>query len=245
MADGCKCNIFGASHLNLVPYSTAKGIANPTLHSAVNQSRSMRILEIMNDFRTLQHHISSHVTRAQSNPPDQTSYYHAGYVVIRQCKAEAEAILAGIYNPGDLQTDSAGDGEVQKTTLQRSVIQTAHATAPSRHHLGNNIDEQPRIILDASTRRFQAHKVYLRAAAATRWIQMRQQVLRGEKPNGRHANALRAIDQRLHDVSDLPSHCGVPLRTCDVCAGIKNSKDRQGYMWLMNVTVAGAFSYHG
>jgi hypothetical protein len=74
---------------------------------------------------------------------------------------------------------------------------------------------------------------------------MRQQVLQGEKPNGRHANALRAIDQRLHDVSDLPSHCGVPLRTCDVCAGIKNSKDRQGYMWLMNVTVTGAFSYNG
>jgi hypothetical protein len=80
---------------------------------------------------------------------------------------------------------------------------------------GNNTDKQSRIILDASTRRFQAHKIYLRAAAAARWAQMRQQILRGEKPNGRHANALRAADQRLRDVSTLPSHCGVPSRTCD------------------------------
>lgn len=113
------------------------------------------------------------------------------------------------------------------------------------HHLSDDTDEQSRIILDASTRRFQAHKIYLRAAAATRWAQMRQQILRDEKPNGRHANALRAIDQRLRDVSTLPSHCGVPLHTCDARAGIKNSKDRQGYMWLMNVTIAGAFSYNG
>jgi hypothetical protein len=165
----------------------------------------MRILEIMNDFRTLHLHISSHTTRPQSSPPDTTSYYHNGYVVMRQCKADAEAILAAHYNHGDFgtQVGGAGDSEVQKTTMQRSVIQTAHATAPSSHHLGNNIDEQPRIILDASTRRFQAHKVYLRAAAATRWVNMRQQILRGEKPNGQHANALRAIDRRLDDVSNL------------------------------------------
>ena len=138
MADGCKCNIFGGISLKSGLYSTTKGIANPTLHFAVNQYRSMRILQIMNDFRSVQHHISSHVMRPQSNPPDQTSHYHAGYVVMRQSKAEAEAILAGIYNPGDLgmQTGSAGDGEAQKTTMQRSVIQTAHATAPSSHHLG-------------------------------------------------------------------------------------------------------------
>jgi hypothetical protein len=91
----------------------------------------MRILEIMNDFRTVQLHISSHVTRAQHNPPDQASYYHDGYVVMRQCHAEAQAILATHFNPGNLgmQTGSGGDGEGQKTTMQRLVIQTTHATA--------------------------------------------------------------------------------------------------------------------
>src|SRR5580700_11696842 len=93
----------------------------------------------------------------------------------------------------------------------------------ANHHLENNTDEQSRIILDASTRRFVAHKIYLRAAAATRWAQMRQQILRGEKPNGRHANALRAIDQRLRDVSTCPATCGVPRCNCHTPrAGIKN-----------------------
>jgi hypothetical protein len=84
----------------------------------------MRILEIMNDFRTVQLHISSHVTRALANPPDQASYYHDGYVVMRQCSAEAQAILAIHFNPGNLgtQVGGAGDGEVQKTTMQKSVI---------------------------------------------------------------------------------------------------------------------------
>lgn len=207
----------------------------------------MRILEIMNDFRTLQLHISSHVTRAQANPPDETSYYHDGYVVMRQCSAAAQAILATHFNPGNLGTQAggAGDGEVQKSTMQRSVIPTAHAAALSSHHLGNTTDEQSRIILDASTRRLEAHKIYLRAAAATRWAQMRQQVLRGEKPSSRHANALRAIDQRLRDVSTCPATVAFRYAPCNARAGIKNSKDRQGHMWLMNVTNAGAVPYNG
>jgi len=84
--------------------------------------------------------------------------------------------------------------------------QPAYATPLTVHRIENSTDEKPRIILDAATRRFQAHKIYLRAAAATRWAQMRQQVLRGEKPNGRHANALRAIDARLREASNYPSH---------------------------------------
>lgn len=61
-------------------------------------------------------------------------------------------------------------------------------------------DQGLRIILDASTRRLQAHKIYLRAAAAMRWVQLRTQLLRGEKPSSRHVNGLRAIDQRLRQV---------------------------------------------
>lgn len=33
-----------------------------------------------------------------------------------------------------------------------------------------------------------------------RWIQMRTQILKGEAPGQRHANALRAIDNRLREV---------------------------------------------
>lgn len=81
----------------------------------------MRILEIMNDFRTLQHHISSIVTRPAASPPDQESYYLDGYVVLRQCAAESQAILASHYNPGNLglQSGSVSSSEVEKATLQR------------------------------------------------------------------------------------------------------------------------------
>lgn len=83
----------------------------------------MRILEIMNDFRSLQLHIASHTTRPQANPPDRESQYLDGYVLLRQCSAEAQALLAGIYNPGNLgmQAGHVPETEVHKATLQRSV----------------------------------------------------------------------------------------------------------------------------
>lgn len=81
----------------------------------------MRVLELMNDFRTLQIHISSLISRSEANPPDQQSYYLDGYVVLRQCAAESQAILAMHYNPGNLglQSGSIPETEVQKATLQR------------------------------------------------------------------------------------------------------------------------------
>lgn len=205
MADGCEYSTLTCPAWNR-HYEAMKRITDMTLRSTVNQARAMRILEIMNDFRTVQLHTSSHVSRAQANPPDDASYYHDGYVVMRQCAADAQAILATHFNPGSLglQAGAAGEGEVQKATMQRSAMRAAAYAAP----LENSTDNESRIILDASTRRFQAHKIYLRAAAATRWAQMRQQVLRGEQANGRHANALRAIDARLRDVSYHPAILG-------------------------------------
>lgn len=83
----------------------------------------MRIMEIMNDFRTLQMHISSLITRASASPPDRESHYLDGYVVLRQCDAEAQAILATHFNPGNLgfQAGSVAESEVQKATLQRYI----------------------------------------------------------------------------------------------------------------------------
>ena len=75
----------------------------------------------MNDFRTLQHHIESLVNRSSARAPDQDSYYFDGYVVLRQCQAESQAILATHFNPGivGLQTDHVPQTEVHKATLQR------------------------------------------------------------------------------------------------------------------------------
>jgi len=166
-----------------------------------NEARSMRVLEIMNDFRTLQHHTRSLISRSQADPPNAESHYLDGYVVLRQCDAESQAILATHYNPGNLGTQGGNvpEMEVQKATLQR-------------------------IILDSSTRRFQAHKIYLRAAAAMRWVQRRQQLLRGQKPNGRHVNDLRRIDQQLREELN-------GITDDHVTSDLRGADRRKGY-WL-------------
>ncbi|KAI1608966.1 hypothetical protein EDD37DRAFT_133648 [Exophiala viscosa] len=166
-----------------------------------NEARAMRILEIMNDFRTLQIHINSLITRREASPPDQHSYYLDGYVVLRQCAAESQAILATHYNPGNLGLQS---GQVDETEVTKATLQ--------------------RIILDAATRRLQAHKIYLRAAAAIRWVQMRAQLLRGERSSQRNANGLRAIDHRLRsELDDITDE--------HVVNDLRNADRRKGY-WL-------------
>ncbi len=67
---------------------------------------------------------------------------------------------------------------------------------------------QYRIILDASARRFQAHKLYLKAAAARRWVMRRTQVLQGQKPNARHTEGLSAANEALRSVRDLSAYQG-------------------------------------
>ncbi|KAK6365001.1 uncharacterized protein PV06_04449 [Exophiala oligosperma] len=172
-----------------------------TMADGRNEARAMRILEVMNDFRTLQIHISSLITRNEAHPPDRHSYYLDGYVVLRQSAAESQAILATHFNPGNigLQAGQVDESEVTKATMQR-------------------------IILDACTRRFQAHKIYLRASAAMRWVQMRIQLLRGEKPGPRHVNSLRAIDQRLRqELNDITDE--------HVVGDLRNADRRKGY-WI-------------
>jgi len=92
-------------------------------HESENEARAIRVIEIMNDFRTLQHHITSLVVRQESNPPDQAAYYLTGYVVLRECSLAAQTILATHFNPGSLglQPGQVPATEVQKATLQRYV----------------------------------------------------------------------------------------------------------------------------
>ena len=82
----------------------------------------MRIMEIMNDFRTLHLHINAHIMRMQSSHPDQQSYYATGFVVLRQCEAEARAIIARHYNPaipGLPRPGQIDESEITRATLQR------------------------------------------------------------------------------------------------------------------------------
>jgi hypothetical protein len=71
----------------------------------------MRVAEIMSDFRNLQYYIA----QIQSQPTAE-EYYLEGYALLRQCSAEAQAVLdrqyqATVPNPG-------GNAERQKAQLR-------------------------------------------------------------------------------------------------------------------------------
>ncbi|KAF2458791.1 hypothetical protein BDY21DRAFT_211891 [Lineolata rhizophorae] len=134
----------------------------------LNDARALRVAEIMTDFRNLQHYIAA--IRAS---PTAEEYYLEGYTILRACVAEAQALLAAPPFP---ETGSGGggtgDGEAEKRQL-RSVI------------------------YDASIRRFQCQRAYLRATAAMRWINSRAAVLHGDRPSSAHAAQLAQVDQSL------------------------------------------------
>ena len=80
---------------------------------AVNEARALRVVEIINDFRTLQIHIS----QLKSDPPSGAER-EEGYVVMSQCVGEAQHLLAAQFNPESAQQLS-GNGEREKMQLQR------------------------------------------------------------------------------------------------------------------------------
>jgi hypothetical protein len=57
-----------------------------------------------------------------------------------------------------------------------------------------------RIITDAAVRRFQCQRAYLRANAALRWVNGRNTILRGQRPNASHMAALQQLDATLRNV---------------------------------------------
>lgn len=81
----------------------------------MNEARAMRIAEILSDFRNLQHFIAG----IRANPSAE-EYYEQGYVVLRQCAAEAQALLAQPFDSHALEPD--GDEEEEKAQLKQYVI---------------------------------------------------------------------------------------------------------------------------
>jgi hypothetical protein len=62
------------------------------------------------------------------------------------------------------------------------------------------LTSERRIIADAAVRRFQCQRAYLLAHAALRWINSRNSILRGQKPNASHLGALQQVDATLRNV---------------------------------------------
>ena len=76
----------------------------------VNDARSMRIAEVMNDFRLLQHRIA----QCQATPPPGEER-QVGYVMLRSLHAEAQDLLARPFNP------PGGGGSSSPEQLKRQL----------------------------------------------------------------------------------------------------------------------------
>ncbi|EFQ28984.1 hypothetical protein CGRA01v4_11326 [Colletotrichum graminicola] len=132
-----------------------------------NEYRIIRVAEVLDDFRTLQFYIAA----APSEPANMEDYWTEGWAALRQCSLDGQHILNCAADTSVPQA-SGGSAEQEKAELKQCL-------------------------LDAFARRHECQKIYLRQAAAQRWISHRDSILQGESPNSRNGPQLRACDQRL------------------------------------------------
>ena len=78
---------------------------------AVNQARALRVGEIINDFREIQHRIAA--IQAQ---PSREEFNEDGFVLLRQVQAEAKALLSQPFQPS---ARGRGTEEHHKVQLKR------------------------------------------------------------------------------------------------------------------------------
>ncbi|KAL5366485.1 hypothetical protein BJX96DRAFT_35443 [Aspergillus floccosus] len=130
----------------------------------------------------------------QNVPAPAADYWEDGYKIIRESLAEAQALMSSNYTPS-MPAAGGSNEEAEKVQLQR-------------------------VILDASARRFRAHRIYLRAAAARRWAIHRENILRGGRPGPQHTAQLKAVDNTLRqELSQFTDQYAVSdLRAADVRA---------------------------
>ncbi|KAK3377691.1 hypothetical protein B0H63DRAFT_547284 [Podospora didyma] len=133
----------------------------------LNEYRTSRVAEVLSDFRTLQYYIAA----APVSPADMDDYYTEGWAALRQCAIDGQHIL-----------NCAADITVPRTT--GGPEEQAKAELKQVH-------------LDAYARRHEGQKIYLRQAAAQRWVEWREQILMGGRPHSGNQSQLRACDQQL------------------------------------------------
>ena len=171
----------------------------------MNEYRTMRVAEILDDFRTLQYFIAA----VAADPPNMEDYYTEGWAALRQCALDGQHILNCAADVSVPRT-SGGPEEQAKAELKQFVFLSPFP--PSSHPVFSSLStcrmipvlieiELHRVHLDAYARRHEGQKIYLRQAAAQRWIEWREQLLTSGQSHSSIASQLRAIDQQLRSVS--------------------------------------------
>ncbi|KAI0407724.1 hypothetical protein F4802DRAFT_524887 [Xylaria palmicola] len=133
----------------------------------LNEYRTARVAQVLSDFRTLQYYIAA----APTDPVHSEDYYTEGWAALRQCALDGQHIL---NCAADVTVPHSRGGEEEQTKA-----------------------ELKQVLLDAIARRHEAQKIYLRQAAAQRWVEYREQVLQGQRPSSSTRRQLRACDEQL------------------------------------------------
>ncbi|TDZ44842.1 hypothetical protein CTRI78_v009263 [Colletotrichum trifolii] len=173
----------------------------------LNDYRTIRVAEVLSDFRTLQYYISA----APTEPPNLEDYYTEGWAALRQCSLDGQHIL-----------ECAADTTVPQTT--GGALEQEKA-------------ELKQCLLDTFARRHESQKVYLRQAAAQRWVGNRDGVLQGGRPNNGNQAHLMACDQQLRaELSTITDDAIYSeLQASDHCQGRWTAEDpsrRSVQRWL-------------
>ncbi|KAI0134111.1 hypothetical protein BJ170DRAFT_185188 [Xylariales sp. AK1849] len=163
----------------------------------LNDFRTVRVAEVLSDFRTLQYFIAA----APTDPPNSEDYHAEGWAALRQCAMDGQHIL-----------DCAADTSVPETTGGEEEQVKA---------------ELRQVTLDAYARRHEGQKIYLRQAAAQQWLTHREQVLQGDRPNSSHRRQLRACDAQLrNELSQITDEAIYrELRSSDTVMGRWTAED--------------------
>ncbi|KAJ2986677.1 hypothetical protein NUW58_g4911 [Xylaria curta] len=163
----------------------------------LNEYRTVRVAEVLSDFRTLQYFIAA----APTEPHHTDDYYTEGWAALRQCAIDGQHILNCAADVTVPHT-RGGEEEQEKAELKQ-------------------------VLLDAVGRRHEAQKIYLRQAAAQRWVEYREQVLQGQRPNSANRRQLRTCDEQLRaELSQITDEAIYQeLQTSDIGMGRWTAED--------------------
>ncbi|GAB1207474.1 hypothetical protein APSETT445_006194 [Aspergillus pseudonomiae] len=114
-----------------------------------------------------------HIARHTVQTPAD-DYHEEAYKELRAGLAAAQALISANYNP--IVAPIQSNTETEKAELQRTI-------------------------LDASARRFQAHRIYLRVAVAKRWAISRQDIVRGGPAGIQHTAPLNSLGNSFRQVN--------------------------------------------
>ena len=156
--------------------------------------------ELLSDFRTLQYYIAA----APCDPTNMDDYYTEGWAALRQCALDGQHILncaADVTVP----RATGGPDEQVKAELKQCVVLLVFPPLLSASPLLPAHLTSFRVLLDAYARRHEGQKIYLRQAAAQRWIEWRDQILMGGRPHPGNQAQLLAVDDHLRVVSPILS----------------------------------------